>query len=887
MSGRSAYVRKKNVNTGEHHQHQYQQPQSRPGTKHSYVESDPYDAFSSVSTITSRQRSHSNHTKSGTSVSSWSSHDGRSRRPQLAPLATSGIEKSSFRAFMDSKSEAIRSKLSFKHSHKMGDHQMFPENDNYHFGPNSPPARSAAQPSFELPAESCSATTPTRPRMPRADSALNLNSYDHGLAQAEQAAPVKQWIGGGKRPQLWNKLRKDPELWDPTGDTLVYFSHDGPAMARASPSLRVHSSVLEDTGSNFLITILREGYTYNTTFNYPASPNSVGSDGGRDMQSRAGFSGIESPFPNRQPKMPSAINSLNPRGAQPTPPLSESGQDREHPVMHEIYLPTTSHASRVDILRHHTTTRNVFAFLQNKSLVGLNLYQALLDLQERLQAYMPSDADNTSSIINYIVARGIDDVRNDPASAAGLLAWSEGPSVRWHEGWREAFIHGAGMYNRLCTLPEFRDISHFSRVLLERASLEMQVRVQQAEDKLVDFDLFEMWPMQSVLPPPARSSFDRFQKFIKRFYEAVYWSWPPPSRQQGSDTWLTREMITRLQRDLGCLYDYLVDRDKTWEEPEPHSDRKWKIVSKGNRAAFRADSDDLAITDLLLGFDNRYKYPHIPHPFPLLPTSSPIQYQTKQSLFGPKKYKTTDLKVSERRTALAYSEATNIFVLGTDFANNELVEAFSRFERTDQAGEIDPLDARKGRWILLYGLLQVLATVSADTPKIRYKDSVPYFLNPRLRGTPPWRTKIEGRDVEEASQLVSHCWQVPRQWRDHDHSLERSGLRNHREIVLKSGGYGDGSRRGSPEEGVTPSSEDPSLPPSASPYSSSSQRALQWVASGGFQGGSTPGQSRQRLRSQSRGSERERVGMDWPIQTPLAPRPRELGMSDFVAPKGW
>ena len=536
-------------------------------------------------------------------------------------------------------------------------------------------------------------------------------------------------------------------------------------------------------------------------------------------------------------------------------------------MLYELYFPAPLEASRVENLRHHLTTRNVFALLFNKLPVGLNLYQALLDLHERLQMYMPSDSDNAALMIDYLVSNRLDDIRNDPSSAAGLLAWSEGPAVRWREGWQEAFVHCSGMYNRLKFVPEYLDVSHFSRVLLDRASLEIHVRVQQVADKLAEFDFADMWPMQSVATSPARSSFDRLRRFLIKYYEVVFWAWPPLPRFGTADIWLTRDVVVRLQKDFGALYDYLVDRDMMWDVSEPQNDRNLKIVSKGLKPHFRADSDGLPMTDMFIAFDNRCDFPHIPHPFPLLPASMPVQAPPKQPRFG-KKVKSNDARFTDRRIALNYSEATNIFLLRTEFGGNDLVEAFSRFEKTDQLGEIDPYQARKGRWILLYGILQVLATVAVDTPTLRYNRDVRYFLNPRLRGTPPWRERTEQAPIE-ASHYDSHCWTSPKTWKETDHSVERSGLRNHREIVIKSAGIGDGTGRGwAAEKSVT----------DTSPSVKESQYTRPW----GYGGNGLV----ERNPTVVKLSPTEPVH-DWPIkEAELPPLGRTAG-SDYVPPDEW
>ncbi len=893
-----------------HHQHQHHQfqhhgpPPGSPYQGQSYIpalniidldfeRSPPLSSPSGVS----RARANSTHARSGTSMSSWSSLDGSS--------PPSRVEKSALRAFVDSKSDALRSKLSFKSTARKQ------SMDQLHHSPR--PSRGAHVPTrtpFTPPSSHATViempTSAPRPRSPPGRSGFPPSPVDHPMSNTgesttgstvlpqsggrfgEHLSAVKRWVGGGKPSQPWSKLRKvrpapgevmtfprrthqfelqDPELWDPTGDTLVYLGNEAHGTTRPAPSLRVHSSVLEETGSAFFTTILREGYIDQVDYDLPMSPASpspsamVGVDGLRDVSSRLEQRDDLGPLPSRS-RGGHGLHSMHSVSGQPTPPTSEpSIADRDHPVLYELFFPAPLDASTVENLRHHLTTRNVFALLFGKSLVGLNLYQSLLDLHERLQMYMPPESDNASLIIDHIVSHGVDDVRNEPASAAGLLAWSEGPAVRWHEGWREAFVHCTGMYSRLRHVPEFRDVSHFSRILLERASLEIQVRVQQAADKLADFDFADMWPMQSVLPPPARDSFDRFRRFLSRHYEAVFWSWPPLPRFGTAEIWLTRDVINRLQTDFGALYDYLVDRDLVWEAGTPQ-DRQWRIVSQGLKPNFRADADGLPLTDMFLGFDNRCGYPHIPHPFPLLPPTRPLQIpMAKPTRFG-KKTRPVETRFAERRVALEYSEATNVFRLGPDFAANGLVDAFAQFEKADMAAEVDPCQARKGRWVLIYGVLQVLATVAVDTPGLRFREKVPYYVNPRLRGTPPWRDKRDP-SPEEASHERSHCWTTPRTWKEVDHTVERSGLRNHREIVIK--GLGDGTGR-------SLSLDDVDRAGAHSRKDSSNARQWMYTSDGQVTGPATNGHATKL---------HEKKPSDWPIRT------RGVAASDYVPPEDW
>ena len=443
------------------------------------------------------------------------------------------------------------------------------------------------------------------------------------------------------------------------------------------------------------------------------------------------------------------------RGPSSSSEISDPGNEAH--IRHEICFPAPDGASTIGTLRHYITTRNFFALWLNKPLVGLTFYQALIDLHERLLVFMPRESNCTDMIMQFLTRNRLHNICNDPAAAAGLLAYSEDDEVQWPEGWREGFVHCSGMYTQLRELPEFGDVSHVSRTLLERSSLELQARIQVAEDRLSGFNFDDMWPSHTTQPPAARASFERFRRFLLQFYEKTYKIWPPRAIQSNDGNWLTRTVVCHLQKDFGALYDNYVDRDVVWAETKDPSERYRVMVRKKNQAITKISNDGLDLAKLFVHFDHKHKYPHIPYPYPLLPGSMPVgdtgKVQQKQSLF------TSKTKALEKQIILAYSVTSNALLLGPDVATNNLVEAFQRFEKTDHLGETDPRDARKGRWILLFGILQVLSHVSADTPGLWFKDDVSYFLMPRLRGTPPWVTGLENV-FQEAGPAASHCWRA-------------------------------------------------------------------------------------------------------------------------------
>jgi hypothetical protein len=745
----------------------------------------------------------------------------RARKPTIKTEDVSGIEKSGLRSIIDKKSEDVRKGLAktfnFRKKEKQDERRGSAESRQTDYRPQSSatvrPNAFVASPIHELDHNEAQTYNIDQMQM-QYQSSQTGELWDSGsimspppagklppVPQAPVTPPIKRWIGAGRPVQRWNKLRKDPELWDPNGDVLVFFGHKGQS-PRPNPSFRLSSHIIEATESRYLITLLREGSTEEDIHMPPSPAGAPPMLRAHDIRAANQYLG----------------HGLG-RGGQPTPPISEDASlgEADGQISYEMYFPTPSNMTKVEQLRNHITTRNVFALLYHASLVGLSLYQALSDLHSRLEQYMPPDSsDNVGMILNYLSARGIDDVRNEPETAVSILAWSESPDVRWEEGWRESFVHCAGMYGQLERCDDFKNVTPITRALLDRACLETQLRVQSAEERLVEFQYEDMWPTTGqIVNSSAKAAADRLQKFFLGHYSRVYGCWPPAtaahlmsspqespggSEAQDGDEWLTRTVAQSLQKEFGALYDYLVNRDVIWDGSEARSSRKWMMVSDTGNKLFEADLSDLPMTDMLIEFDNKLRFPHIPHPYPLVPESIP---PTSSSLVGRESssmFKTSTLKKNgngnggagrsgalERRIQLAYTEATNIYVLGSDFTQCDLIDAFVKFEKSDQVGEIDPAVARRGRWVLVYGILQTLASVSVDAPNVRYKDDVPYHLSPRLRGTkmPPWRSgpspgfsNTPIREVgDEATHELSHCWIVQRTWNSAQNSsgAESSG----------------------------------------------------------------------------------------------------------------
>ena len=477
-------------------------------------------------------------------------------------------------------------------------------------------------------------------------------------------------------------------------------------------------------------------------------------------------------------------------------------------ILHEIYIPWPGPESGVQSTLWHITTRNFFAVLCDAdSLIGTTLYECLMRLYERVDAnpdYMANGTNKVSFITDFVLRHKFDDVRNNPNFAASILAFSEHPDIQWKEGYAEAFVHCVGMLNMgLKSVPEWRLITAHTKMFLHNASLELEERLHRAQTWLFSFDFTEMWPTTSAPPSASHAAFDRFRKWLCKYYEKAFLHWPPTANDH---TWLTRDMVVRLRRDFYGLYDYLVDRDVVFDGTEYRPGQKWAIISKSGQA-FRADTADLPMTDILLGFDDRHKFPHIPHPYPHTPTSVPVTSKPKSSFHLKKPATASEILAVSRRKALSYSEASNVYVLRNQYMHTDLVTTFIAFEQTDLLDAVDPFEARRGRWLLIYAVLQVLATVAVDSPNLRHAENVHYHLSPQMKGVVPW-AEPGSPPEEEACHTQSHCWTVPATWAPH---APKAKPGSHKPIIW--GQFGDGRSRAGGDE------PNPSPPPTTAAYS--------------------------------------------------------------------
>lgn len=606
---------------------------------------------------------------------------------------------------------------------------------------------------------------------------------------------------------------QNPELWDDNGDTFVYMYMHG-SRTKPPPSFRINSRVIEQSGSKiFIDKLFNNAEPEGWPRFYPCDQHSSRSDSSEDPPE---------PFDDFRTEL--TLTVLRSDSGDDSPrPLNVSHKYKARAprgIQHEIYVPWPGSVTGIHSTIWHITTRNFFAIMYDASaLVGTTLYEAMSILFQRLVLY-PDYLDRNISpvawLTDYVVRHKFDDVRNNPSYAASLLAFSEVHGVHWREGYIEAFVHCVGMLTMgLQTIPEWNYITPHTKMFLQNANLELEERIHRAQGWLLSFDFTEMWPTTSAPPSSARGCFDRLRKWLCRYYEHAFLHWPPTN----DVTWLSRDMVLRLRNDFHGLYDYLVDREIMFDGSEYRPGQKWAITSKSGQA-FRADTMELPLTDILIGFDERNGFPHIPHPYPITPTSMPVQIKPKTPFTLKKPLSPAEMLAQSRRKALSYAEASNVYNLRDQYMHTDLVSNFIRFEQNDMVDHLDPFEARRGRWVLIYGILQVLATVSVDSPNLRYKEGVQYHLSPQMKGIVPWGERGSPPE-EEADHQRSHCWIVPSTW---SASVPKARPGAHKPIIW--GQFGDGRVRGESvsEKAVSPRKREINI---------GRKRAEEWVASSG------------------------------------------------------
>ncbi|KAL8637741.1 MAG: hypothetical protein Q9226_009085, partial [Calogaya cf. arnoldii] len=398
--------------------------------------------------------------------------------------------------------------------------------------------------------------------------------------------------------------------------------------------------------------------------------------------------------------------------------------DLAPPAKHELFIPAPPGLSRESSFTFHVTTRNFFAWMFEKPLVGDRLGDSLLALLDRMNEFREDEDEDLEDILAYLDSQEYTDFRSCPDHAIAVLQFAERHELL--DLWRDSFCHCAGMNDDLQSSAEFEFLSRQTRALISRAHLEMNLRLEHAGRSLGTFLEDDLSGAYLGLAAGARGHLDRFRSFLHSFYVGKFGYWPPTRANQSSAAF-SKSTLKSMYFEFRNLYEYLVDSTSSSE-------------LQSNRPA----DGGICVFQNVTAFDKRRKYASLPHPLPLLP-EMPAQAGRPNTVR--KLFKNSQAMKQERRAAAlaALSAATN--PSDVKILECGLVREYLRFEKSwtllEKDESVSCSDARKVRWLLIYAILQTLISVTRAPPEVRDTEGVSYPLCCQIAGTPPWDEDVK------------------------------------------------------------------------------------------------------------------------------------------------
>ena len=375
---------------------------------------------------------------------------------------------------------------------------------------------------------------------------------------------------------------------------------------------------------------------------------------------------------------------------------------------------------REDAQRSHIATRNFFAWLCRKPLVGHYLGDALADLYHRMGIWRSASVDNVEEILIYADLMGYSNVEHRPDNALAMLAFAE--RARIPHVWIDSFAHCTGMNSQIGGSCEFGAVSRPTKALITRAYLEMDLHLDRTSRRLVNFLDEELSASYLGLSEGARKHLDNFRSFLHSHCVGKYGYWPP-----FNPTNYPRDLYHDLYHDFNSLYHFLADKSSN---SQTHLD---KPATGG-----------ICVKQNLQSFDSRHKFNPLPYSSPLLPTSTHDgKTRSQKSIRSLKRMRDSSASRSnqvDRNRSLLHA-ATNRD--DGDSLQSRLVQQYIEWEERYAAHadeKVSILEARKVRWILIYGMLQTVFSAIQAPPEVRDAANARYPLCILTTGLPAWHT---------------------------------------------------------------------------------------------------------------------------------------------------
>ncbi|KAI0543135.1 hypothetical protein GGR58DRAFT_496599 [Xylaria digitata] len=616
----------------------------------------------------------------------------------------------------------------------------------------------------------------------------------------QRGRPRRSWLPGGRsRSQSTDARRQDtaaawilgqnsdyntaflangekiPELWNESGDVLVYLDAKG---SNGSPSFKVHSFVTE---FSLVFADLIE-----------AESSSSPVDRSRSFTGRDSLSVSDATRRVQSPPL--------------SPPISDQASSEIR-----LYLPvsmsTPGHRSETDMERL-ISIRNMFAFLTGQPLVATKsqptLYAVFLNISGLLKEFEFTNMDGSTfgdavemSFSFFIEQMALADVRQSREKTLESLILGE--RMRSMELYNEAFSHAVGKYSAMRELRStlWEQVSPSTRQRLERAHFDLVGRQHSVNNRLEAFDFPALFSgtanstssveYKDIKFQHWKKAYGRMRQFVLNYYKSSFGSWPPKARSKKNpftESGLNRQVLKILYSDLCALYDLLVDRQSLTTRM---IDQSADDIGSDNR-----NPRGSAMRKMLGEFDQSSPpvLPPIPFDLPKLPDMTSVQ-ENFYDLSHKEQTKLVRKGLQEYQTILILNKA---YDFDTATLRIPFLEQFKEFELKDAKGRTaaEMADHRLGYWLFLYVVIQSLPMLVVDAPGLKYTEGVEYFLCQPPKGSPPWMEDAPavrkrwyevaggGGLVELSEDAVqfgiegiyhrSHCWLAGKRWEMGDYT---------------------------------------------------------------------------------------------------------------------
>ncbi|KAG6038582.1 hypothetical protein E4U41_004032 [Claviceps citrina] len=352
----------------------------------------------------------------------------------------------------------------------------------------------------------------------------------------------------------------------------------------------------------------------------------------------------------------------------------------------ELFIPPPQGASERQIQRHQIMTRNFFAWVLGRSLVGETLGEALVGLLECMYEYRPGDnVDNVADLVRYLNEEGYLCLAGQPDHALAVLRLAE--TFRLDTLYLQALSHCVGNGALMSGRPDLQHVSLATRKLMRDSERELVARLQKTSDMLKTFLDHELSESQLGIPAGIRAHLERFRSFLLSFYSAKLGYYPPVD--------FDGRMYRVMARDFTALYNLLVDEGYSSSEAMPS-------VAVGG----------ICTLQLIQTFDARNGFQPMKHPLPRLPLQDQQCRQPGRMSWLPRRARQRNDDGQMNHVSLV--QASN---WREESFGNGLVRAYRAFEeecalspmKLDRKHEkVSLVDGRKIRWILIYAVHQTL-----------------------------------------------------------------------------------------------------------------------------------------------------------------------------------